>query len=50
MNIEKQKLLVSYLLTSSDLYWKVSGIVESDYFDPQLKNTVKFILGSLRPM
>jgi archaellum biogenesis ATPase FlaH len=43
MNIEKQKLLLSYLISSQDLFWRVNSILDASYFDPQLKNASWFI-------
>lgn len=43
MELEKQKLLLSYLLSSQELFVKVAPILKTTYFDPQLKNTVGFI-------
>lgn len=43
MELEKQKLLLSYLVSNQELYIKVSPILKSSYFDSRLKNAVKFI-------
>jgi KaiC/GvpD/RAD55 family RecA-like ATPase len=43
INVDKQKLLIEYLLSSPDTFALCSGIVESEYFDPELKNSVTFI-------
>jgi len=43
MNIKKQKLLIEYLLSSSDTFAICSSIVQSEYFDPELRNAVSFI-------
>lgn len=42
MNTEKQKLLVEYLISSPDTFAICQGIVKSEYFDPELRNLVKF--------
>jgi archaellum biogenesis ATPase FlaH len=43
MDLEKQKLLLSYLISSQELYVKVSPILQTKYFDPKLKSSVSFI-------
>lgn len=43
MDIKKQKLLVEYLLSSVDTFALCQGIVQPSYFDPELRNSVKFI-------
>lgn len=43
MELEKQKLLLSYLVSSQELYVKVSPILKTMYFDTRLKNVVTFI-------
>lgn len=43
MNSEKQKLLIEYLLSSSDTFALCQSIVQSDYFDPEYRNAVSFI-------
>lgn len=43
MNSKKQKLLLEYLLSSSDTFALCHGILQSDYFDPEFRNTVEFI-------
>lgn len=43
MNNAKQKLLLSYLVSSSDTFAVCQGIIEPDYFDPEYKQAVKFI-------
>lgn len=42
MEIEKQKMLVQYLLSDPDLYATCHGIVKSSFFDPSLKRIVHF--------
>lgn len=42
MNTEKQKLLLQYLISSSDLYALCTSIVRPEYFDPEYRNAVKF--------
>lgn len=42
MNLSKQKLLIEYLISSPDTFAICQGIVKSDYFDPELRNLVKF--------
>jgi len=43
MNIKKQKLLIEYLISSNDTFAICSSIVQSDYFDPELRNAVSFV-------
>lgn len=43
MDNKKQKLLIEYLLSSSDTFAICQGIVEPEYFDPELRSSVKFI-------
>lgn len=40
---KKQKLLIEYLISSADTYSLCKSIVNSQYFDPEFRNTVKFI-------
>jgi archaellum biogenesis ATPase FlaH len=40
---EKQKLLLEYLISSPDIFALCRGIVKPEYFDIDLRNTVKFI-------
>ena len=43
MELNKQELLLSYLVSSHELYVKVAPILQTRYFDPKLKGTVNFI-------
>jgi len=43
MTSEKQKLLLEYLLSSTDTFALCQGIVQSDYFDPEFRQTVDFV-------
>ena len=43
MDIKKQKLLIEYLISSSDTFAICASIVHSDYFDPELRNAVSFV-------
>ncbi|AVH85369.1 hypothetical protein RsoM2USA_441 [Ralstonia phage RsoM2USA] len=43
MNIEKQKLLLSYLTSSYDLFAKCNAILRPEYFEPEVKKCVTFI-------
>lgn len=43
MDSKKQKLLIEYLISSPDTFALCQGIVKPDYFDPEFRNTVKFI-------
>ena len=42
MEIEKQKLLVGYLLSDHDLFATCNSIVRPSYFDPSVKRVIKF--------
>jgi KaiC/GvpD/RAD55 family RecA-like ATPase len=43
MELEKQKLLLTYLVSSQELFVKVSPILKTAYFDPKIKNVVNFV-------
>lgn len=43
MDINKQRLLLRYLISSSDLFTLTNPIVRADYFDPEIRRAVKFI-------
>ena len=43
MNLEKQKLLLEYCISSGDLFGRVNSILKSDYFDPQIKPAAIFV-------
>ena len=43
MDNKKQKLLIELLISSSDTFALCQGIVDSEYFDPEYRNCVKFI-------
>ena len=43
MDNKKQKLLIEYLISSSDTFALCQAIVEPDYFDPEYRNAVRFI-------
>jgi KaiC/GvpD/RAD55 family RecA-like ATPase len=43
MSVEKERLLLSYLVNDPDLFSKVHPIVHAKYFDPSLKSVVNFI-------
>ncbi len=45
MEIEKQHLLLNYLVSSQELYVKVSPILKPEYFDIRIRPVVKFIKG-----
>lgn len=42
-NSNKQKLLVEYLVSSSDAFALCKSILKADYFEPSLRKTVDFI-------
>lgn len=43
MNNKKQKLLIEYLVSSTDTFAICQGLVQPEYFDPELRTTVGFI-------
>lgn len=43
MELNKQKLLLSYLISDQELFIKVSPILQTKYFDTALKSSVTFI-------
>ena len=43
MELEKQQLLLSYLVSSHDLFVRVAPLIKTIYFDPRLKASTKFI-------
>lgn len=43
MDINKQRLLLRYLISSSDLFALTNPIIKPDYFDPEVRRSVKFI-------
>lgn len=43
MDTQKQKLLIEYLISSTDTFAVCQSIVEAKYFDPELRNAVAFI-------
>lgn len=44
-SIDKQKLLLEYCISSGDLFTKVNSILDSAYFDPQIRTAATFIKG-----
>lgn len=43
MNKEKQKLLIEYLLSSSDVFTITNNIIQAKYFDPEYRTAVRFL-------
>jgi hypothetical protein len=43
MSVEKEKLLLSYLVNDPNLFTRVNHIVHPKYFDPELQRTVTFV-------
>ena len=43
MNLEKQIMLLEYLISSQDIFIKLSPILQTKYFDSKIKNSVTFI-------
>ena len=43
MDVNKQRLMIEYLISSPDTYARCAGIIKTDYFDPEVKNSVAFI-------
>ena len=44
MNSEKQKLLIEYLISSSDVLLRCLSIIRSEYFDPEYRFAIKLII------
>lgn len=44
MNLNKQMLLVEYLLSSSDVFSTCVGIIKPEYFDPKIRKLVNFVV------
>lgn len=45
MNNKKQKLLIEYLCSSSDVFSMINSIIEPEYFDPEYSNILSFVKG-----
>lgn len=43
MDINKQRLLLRFLISSSDLFTLTNPIIKPEYFDPEVRRAVKFI-------
>lgn len=43
MNLEKQRLLISYLMSDSDLFARCNTILDQNYFDPEVRHSVHFL-------
>lgn len=43
MDFEKQKIILEYLISSSDTFAICQGIVQPEYFVPELRSAVKFV-------
>jgi len=43
MNVEKQKLIIEYLLSSVDTFAVCQSIIKPEYFDPEFRNSVFLI-------
>jgi len=43
MNLKKQILLIEYMLSSVDVFAKCTTIIQPEYFDPEARDSVKFI-------
>lgn len=44
MNLNTQKLMIERLLSSPDVFSRCAGILSHEYFDPELKPVIKFIM------
>lgn len=44
INLKKQKLLVEYLISSTDIFLLCLPILKDEYFDPMLRKAVRFII------
>lgn len=42
-NVVKQKLLIDYLISSNDIFSLCQAIINPEYFNPELRNSVDFI-------
>jgi replicative DNA helicase len=43
MNLAKQQLLISYLMSDSDLFARCNTILDQNYFDPEVRHSVHFM-------
>ena len=43
MNDAKQRLLLEYLISSSDIYTLTKSLIKPSYFDPALRSTIKWV-------
>lgn len=43
MNLEKQRLLISYLMSDADLFARCNTILDQNYFDPEVRHSVHFL-------
>lgn len=43
MNTDKQKLLLSYVLSNEDIFTRTNSIIKSTYFDPEIRQAVAFV-------
>ncbi len=43
MNLQKQNLLIEYMISSVDTFALCTTIVQPDYFDPEARDSVRFI-------
>jgi replicative DNA helicase len=43
MNLQKQQLLISYLMSDSDLFARCNTILDQNYFDPEVRHSVDFL-------
>ena len=43
MQLTKQQLLISYLISSQELFIKTAPIIQTKYFDPSMKQVVNFV-------
>lgn len=43
MDSKKQKLLIEFLISSSDTFALCQNIIDPNYFDPEFRNSVRFI-------
>ena len=43
MNLKKQNLLIEYMLSSVDVFAQCTTIVQPEYFDPEARDSVRFI-------
>lgn len=44
MNSKEQKLIIDNLLSSGEIYARCAGILDSEFFDPEFRNVIKYVM------